>query len=411
MNTEAITDNIEPKLQFILDENGDLQQIPKDQCRPVEYPIKYRLKNAFEVFVRVNRTENYWISNYGRCVNNLNCTKKDKFYEHKQGKCHYTVFEIEREIRSHIKPKTKRKTKKSLYTRGHKCFDIGTPVEECNSFLEELQKSDEKRVYFINEYRLRRETNPAELVAETFLVKYKGRKKVWHKDGDEANNWYKNLITVTEKDYKKLRAGTVTWQELNLEQEYIEYENKAGFCAYMVYNGINARCNGKGRKDGIGRCYNKSSMCKEWLENPKAFVKWYLEHYYECEGESMAVDKDLFGDGSGMYHPDFCCILPQGLNALLSNCKKHYYKEGKAPEDALPLGVKYNGKTKKYYSYITFTGTEKSIQLSEWDTAEEAFKEYKMMKQANILRTAAEYKEKIPHYIYEKLLQVEVEPY
>ena len=39
MNTEAITDNIEPKLQFILDENGDLQQIPKDQCRPVEYPI------------------------------------------------------------------------------------------------------------------------------------------------------------------------------------------------------------------------------------------------------------------------------------------------------------------------------------------------------------------------------------
>ena len=109
--------------------------------------------------------------------------------------------------------------------------------------------------------------------------------------------------------------------------------------------------------------------------------------------------------------PDFCCILPQGLNALLSNCKKHYYKEGKAPEDALPLGVKYNGKTKKYYSYITFTGTEKSIQLSEWDTAEEAFKEYKMMKQANILRTAAEYKEKIPHYIYEKLLQVEVEPY
>ena len=68
MNTEAITDNIEPKLQFILDENGDLQQIPKDQCIPVEYPIKYRLKNAFEVFVRVNRTENYWISNYGRCV-------------------------------------------------------------------------------------------------------------------------------------------------------------------------------------------------------------------------------------------------------------------------------------------------------------------------------------------------------
>ena len=85
--------------------------------------------------------------------------------------------------------------------------------------------------------------------------------------------------------------------------------------------------------------------------------------------------------------------------------------DGQSPEDVLPLGVKYNRGTKKYYSCITFTGTEKSIQLSEWDTAEEAFKEYKMMKQANILRTAAEYKEKIPHYIYEKLVQVEVNPY
>ena len=50
----------------------ELQEISKDKCRPVEYPIKYKLKNAFEVFVRVDGTENYWISNYGRCVNNLN---------------------------------------------------------------------------------------------------------------------------------------------------------------------------------------------------------------------------------------------------------------------------------------------------------------------------------------------------
>ena len=124
----------------------------------------------------------------------------------------------------------------------------------------------------------------------------------------------------------------------------------------------------------------------------------------------MQVDKDLFGDGSGMYHPDFCCILPQGLNTLLANCKKHYYGS-ETPGNTLPLGVRYSGGKKKYYGVIQFSGTEGQILLSEWDTREEAFEEYKRMKQADILRVAAEYKEKIPEYIYKKLLEVEVKPY
>lgn len=367
MNKEIITENsetIESKMQFILDENGELQEIFKEKCRIVEYPIKYKLKNAFEVFVRVDGTENYWISNYGRCVNNYlskklskNKTNGYKFYEHKQGKCHYTIFEIEK--------------------------DGST---------------------------WKRDTTPEDLVVDAFLVKYKGRFKVWHKDGDESNNWYKNLLTVTPDAYKNLKAGKITWQELNLEQEYIEYENKASLHAYKVYDGILARCKSTEATDSIHKCYNKSSMWEVWLKNPKSFVKWYLEHYYECGDEEMNVDKDLFGDGSGMYHPDFCCILPKGLNTLLANAKKHY-KEGETPDNVLPLGVRYNGKTRQYTSEITFTGAEKPIPLSEWDTAEEAFEEYKVLKKADILVVAAKYKNSIPDYIYDRLLMVEVKPY
>lgn len=151
-------------------------------------------------------------------------------------------------------------------------------------------------------------------------------------------------------------------------------------------------------------------MCEEWLNNPKSFVKWYLEHYYECEGESMAVDKDLFGDGSHRYCPEFCCILPQGLNTLLANSKKHY-TEGKTSENTLPFGVQYNGIKNKYYSEITFSGTGDKIKLSDHDTAEEAFAEYKCMKEADIRMVAAKYRERIPDYIYNKLLTVEVQPY
>ena len=49
--------------------------------------------------------------------------------------------------------------------------------------------------------------------------------------------------------------------------------------------------------------------------------------------------------------------------------------------------------------------------MSDWDTKEEAFAEYKVMKQADILMVAAQYKDKIPDYIYDALLKVKVEPY
>lgn len=410
MNTE--TNNIEVKMQFILDENGELVEIPKDQCKPVEYPIKYKLKNAFEVFVRVDDTENYWISNYGRCVNNLNHKNKNTFYEHKQGKCHYTVYEIEKQIVSFPIPKKKKGNRKTDGIRQHSeyIFKRNTSDEECNSVLEEMQNANKNRMYVLQVERYKRETTPENLVVDTFLVKYKGRTKVWHKDGDESNNWYKNLLTVTPQDYRDLKAGKVTWQELDIEQEYIEYENKATAYAYKVYNGIKARCGDTKDKDNVRACYDRSAMWQVWCDNPKVFVKWYLGHYYEVDGEEMDVDKDLFGDGSGMYHEDFCCILPKGLNTMLANAKKHY-KEGETPENVLPLGVRYNSKLNKYYGEIIFTGTEKLRRLSDWNTPEEAFAEYKLMKQADILRVAAEYREKVPEYIYKALLKVEVKPY
>ncbi len=359
------------KVQFILNEQKELVTIPREQCKPVENPINYKINNAFEVFVRVEGTENYWISNYGRCVNNLNHKDKNTFYAHKLGKCHITVFEIERYP---VKNK-----------RGQLTGEIA-------------------------ESRWKRETSPEELVAGTFLVKHAGRKKIWHKDGDNANNWYKNLLYVSATDYADLKSGKVTWQELNLEQEYIEYENKATSHAYKVYNGILKRCGNTINDDNVRACYDKSTMCQLWLEHPEEFVKWYLEHYYECDGEEMDVDKDLFGDGTGRYSPEFCCLLPKGLNTLLANSKKHY-EEGQTPKNTLPLGVRYNSKKNKYYAEITFTGAGGAIPLSEWDTPEEAFAEYKKLKQADILRVVAEYKKNIPDYIYKRFFEVEVKPY
>ena len=41
----------EKEVQYILNENKELVEISKDLCKPVEFPISYRLSSAFEVFV------------------------------------------------------------------------------------------------------------------------------------------------------------------------------------------------------------------------------------------------------------------------------------------------------------------------------------------------------------------------
>lgn len=362
--------NTEMKMQYILDENKNLAEIPLTDMRPVEHPIKYKLVSAFEVFVRVPQTENYWISNYGRGVNNYRNSDKNKFYEHKQGKCHYTIYEVWR---------TPEKIRGKL---------TGKIIVETT----------------------KRETSPEELVAKCFLKQYRGRGKVWHKNGDFADNWYKNLIYVTGEDFRNLKAGKITWQELGYEQEYIEYVNNAKNQAMTAYGSISSRCKGENNSESAHKCYDDVEMCQEWKDDPQLFVKRYLELYYEVPGESMAVDKDLFGNGSKVYSPETICILPQGLNTLLANSKKHY-KDGETPDNVLPLGVRYNGKVNKYYGQITYFGTEDEITLPYRDTIEEAFADYKKFKECDIAITVSKYRDKIPEYIYEKLLTVRVEPY
>lgn len=39
------------------------------------------------------------------------------------------------------------------------------------------------------------------------------------------------------------------------------------------------------------------------VNDPKFFIKLYLEHYFECGDEEINIDKDLFGDGAGIYFP------------------------------------------------------------------------------------------------------------
>jgi hypothetical protein len=140
-------------------------------------------------------------------------------------------------------------------------------------------------------------------------------------------------------------------------------------------------------------------MSDSWLHDKDSFAEWFYSNYYECDGESMAVDKDLLFPGNKEYAADKCVILPQTLNTMLSNCKKHKQPNWKETK-GLPLGVRYNSALQMYYAQIKFCGNDELIDLGCFDTPEKAFEEYKKFKQADILMMAAKYKNKIPNYAY-----------
>lgn len=156
---QSKTCDTENSTQFVLDENKQVIEIPKELCKEVTHPVKYKLQNAFEVFVRVNGTENYWISNYGRSVNNLD---KNHFYEHKQGQCHYTVYEIEKYISSVLVTRYKNGRVK-LHEDKRKTVNylsLSLSEDECNGILNELQRENKKRLYSIETTRYKKETSP-----------------------------------------------------------------------------------------------------------------------------------------------------------------------------------------------------------------------------------------------------------
>lgn len=223
-----------------------------------------------EVFVLVNNTHNYWVSNHGRLVNNL----RGNFFMHKtvsnkkRGCTHFTL---------------------SGYNENGSLLKIDTYIDK--------------------------------LVAVHFLENPKGYKRIWHIDRDLNNNYYRNLVYVTYAEHMDLEREILTVDELGRQQEYTPYITLKSNVAYSVWNGIYNRC-----YQNRGDCYEKATMCDKWLNDKELLVEWYNSNYYECDGESMAVDKDLLVPGNKVYSPETCCILPQTLNTMLSNCIKHRHR-------------------------------------------------------------------------------------
>lgn len=84
---------------------------------------------------------------------------------------------------------------------------------------------------------------------------------------------------------------------------------------YGVWKGIKARCYNKKNKAYHNYGGRGVVMCKEWIDNPEAFINWALdsgwEHGMEVDKDKKAIEK---GVASIEYSPLYCSILTNKEN-------------------------------------------------------------------------------------------------
>ena len=153
----------------------------------------------------------------------------------------------------------------------------------------------------------------------------------------------------------------------------------------------------------LQRCYDpkfhkkyptyKGCKVEDYLLNFQHMGKWIENNYYEIEGETMCLDKDILCKGNKIYSRDTCVFVPQRINSLFTKCDNARGDNPIGVED-LPSG--------NYRAYCN-DGYSKKIGLGTYSTKEEAFQVYKEYKENLIKETIDSYEGKIPEPFYSRL--------
>lgn len=145
------------------------------------------------------------------------------------------------------------------------------------------------------------------------------------------------------------------------------------------------------------RAYKQCSVNSIW-HNFQNFCLWYEYNYYEIEGETMCLDKDILVKGNKTYAPKTAVFVPESINKLFLTRKD---KRGH-----LPIGV-YERPNGKFGAYLS--KGDKRVHLGYFGIPHEAFLAYKEAKEQHIKEVAEKYKHHIPIKLYDALLRYEVE--
>lgn len=178
--------------------------------------------------------------------------------------------------------------------------------------------------------------------------------------------------------------------------EFKAYENGKPTKCYSTWEHVHKRCYDPKYQEKR-QTYKGCTVCEAWHDY-QVYAKWHNENYYEIEGQTMALDKDILNKGNKVYSPNTCIFVPLSINSLFV---KRDNERGECP-----IGVSKH--CNKFVVHLS-KGNGKPIYLGLYDTPEEAFQVYKEAKEAYIKEVAEKYKGQIDPRAYEAMIAYEVE--
>lgn len=318
----------------------------------------------------------------------------------------------------------------SNYGRIIRCVQGKYGLLEGTEINGELRYSLRKNVFFDGRWVYKQTyLYAAKAVIDTFIVNEDKANNIfiWHSGYDKQDCYYRNLYPLNQEQYRIVKnhfkkTGDDSEEFILKVMNDIRYKpdnwSKKAIKPVMYgvgYHGL-LYTNSKEKSYDrwhwmMNRCYSKAvhelypeyeecTVCDEWL-NYSNFKLWYDEHItpWELLGEKVDMDKDILIKGNTVYSPETVSFVPKIINSLFIRSLKN--------ERNYPLGVFFEKDKNKFRACINFMGKNK--KLGTFNTAEEAFKQYKEYKENLIKDMAEKYRDRIPDKIYRAMIGWEVE--
>ncbi len=329
-----------------------------------------------EVFVKLMDYKNAWLSNYGRAIR-----YSDGKYNLLQGSYdNYSVLRYTLKKNVFFDGKWIYKTA-YLYAAKAVVEEFIVNPDKANNVYIWHSGFDKQDCYYRNLYPLNQE-------------QYRIVKDHFNKTGDDSEGFILKVMN-------DIRYKPDDWSRRTMEptmcgigyrgSEDVDYKSES----YIRWH------------DMIHRCYNEKfherqpqyrgcTVCEEWL-NYRNFKVWYDQN--KIPGMSLDLDKDILFKGNKEYSPATVAFVPHEINTLFINGKKN--------RGDLPIGVHFDKSKGKYRAAMAFMGEQ--IKLGWFNTAEAAFARYKEYKEDFIKDIAEQYKDEIPHKVYEAMMNWKIE--
>lgn len=176
-----------------------------------------------------------------------------------------------------------------------------------------------------------------------------------------------------------------------------EFETNKNIEAYNYWDGIMRRCYSE-RIHTLRESYKDCTVVPEW-HNFQNFAKWFTQNFKPGYMKGWHLDKDILFKNNKVYGPETCCFVPTDINNLFTTSKK---SRGK-----YPIGVSYKKRIKKYVAQYQSKGEVNHIGV--YNSPEEAFENYKNVKESHLKGIAEEWRGKISDEVYRAILNYKVE--